>query len=102
MGKRNIKKMEEIVRSMLQYKSKAEQLKQEKTTLTVAYETRLHQIHGAVAKLGLENDALKQQLRSLEAASNGARGLGDVERSVRVVELTGSESSYNGKGPGRF
>jgi hypothetical protein len=30
--------MEETVRSMLQYKARSEQLKQEKTNLTVAYE----------------------------------------------------------------
>ena len=34
--------MEETVRSMLQYKARSEQLKQEKTSLTVAYEVSQH------------------------------------------------------------
>jgi hypothetical protein len=34
--------MEETVRSMLQYKARSEQLKQEKTSLTVAYEVSHH------------------------------------------------------------
>jgi hypothetical protein len=37
-----ISRMEETVRSMLQYKARSEQLKQEKTSLTVAYEVSHH------------------------------------------------------------
>jgi Zn-dependent M16 (insulinase) family peptidase len=35
-------RMEETVRCMLQYKARSEQLKQEKTNLTVAYEVSQH------------------------------------------------------------
>jgi hypothetical protein len=37
-----VSRMEETVRSMLQYKARSEQLKQEKTSLTVAYEVSHH------------------------------------------------------------
>jgi hypothetical protein len=37
--------MEETVRTMLQYKARSEQLKEEKTCLTVAYEVSQHCSH---------------------------------------------------------
>jgi hypothetical protein len=38
-------RMEETVRTMLQYKARSEQLKEEKTCLTVAYEVSQHSSH---------------------------------------------------------
>ncbi|XP_069688177.1 uncharacterized protein [Periplaneta americana] len=77
--------MEETVRSMLQYKARSDQLKQEKTSLTVAYETRIHQFQNSITKLGQENEALRKQIGVLEAA-----GAGEVQSSLlerlRVLE----------------
>ncbi|XP_023710844.1 uncharacterized protein LOC111866279 isoform X3 [Cryptotermes secundus] len=74
---REFGRMEETVRAMLQYKAHSEQLKQEKTNLTVAYETRIHQFQNSITKLGQENETLRKQICVLEAA-----GAGEVQNTL--------------------
>ncbi|XP_047107536.1 uncharacterized protein LOC124776545 [Schistocerca piceifrons] len=82
---RELSRMEDSMRSMLQYKARSEQLKQEKTSLTVAYENRIHQFQNTLVKLGNENEALRKQLRALEAAGAGEVQTALLER-LRVLE----------------
>ncbi|XP_063225383.1 uncharacterized protein LOC134532655 isoform X2 [Bacillus rossius redtenbacheri] len=86
---REFSRMDETVRSMLQYKTRAELLKQEKTSLTVAYETRIHQFQNTITKLNKENEALKNQIRALEAAGAGEVQSSLVER-LRLLEAENS------------
>ncbi|XP_075220497.1 uncharacterized protein LOC142323961 [Lycorma delicatula] len=84
-------RMEETVRSMLQYKSRYEFLKHEKNTLSLAYENRIQQFQAAVSKLSQENDTLKKQLRALEAAGGGevVERLRELERDNSVLTQEG-------------
>ncbi|XP_020291345.1 uncharacterized protein LOC109858473 isoform X2 [Pseudomyrmex gracilis] len=68
---RELARMEESSRSLLQQKHRAEQLKQEKTALTLSYEARVHQYQAQISKLQLENESMRGQLRGLEAACAG-------------------------------
>ncbi|XP_029155242.1 uncharacterized protein LOC114928309 isoform X3 [Nylanderia fulva] len=68
---RELARMEESARSLLQQKHRAEQLKQEKTALTLSYEARVHQYQAQISKLQLENESMRGQLRGLEAACAG-------------------------------
>nr|XP_033325087.1 uncharacterized protein LOC117219772 [Megalopta genalis] len=68
---RELARMEESSRGLLQHKHRAEQLKQEKTTLTLSYEARVHQYQAQISKLQLENESMRGQLRGLEAACAG-------------------------------
>ncbi|XP_026826417.1 uncharacterized protein LOC105276380 isoform X3 [Ooceraea biroi] len=68
---RELARMEESSRGLLQQKHRAEQLKQEKTALTLSYETRVHQYQTQISKLQLENESMRGQLRGLEAACAG-------------------------------
>ncbi|XP_044754123.1 uncharacterized protein LOC123313336 isoform X4 [Coccinella septempunctata] len=58
-------KMEETVRSMLVYKKQAEQLRQEKTTLTLAFENRCHQYQNTISRLSQEVETLRHQLEQV-------------------------------------
>ncbi|XP_076163651.1 uncharacterized protein LOC143144771 isoform X5 [Ptiloglossa arizonensis] len=68
---RELARMEESSRGLLQHKHRAEQLKQEKTALTLSYEARVHQYQAQISKLQLENESMRGQLRGLEAACAG-------------------------------
>ncbi|XP_076277482.1 uncharacterized protein LOC143207673 isoform X4 [Lasioglossum baleicum] len=68
---RELARMEESSRGLLQHKHRAEQLKQEKTSLTLSYEARVHQYQAQISKLQLENESMRGQLRGLEAACAG-------------------------------
>ncbi|XP_032670179.1 uncharacterized protein LOC116843654 isoform X5 [Odontomachus brunneus] len=68
---RELARMEESSRGLLQQKHRAEQLKQEKTALTLSYEARVHQYQAQISKLQLENESMRGQLRGLEAACAG-------------------------------
>ncbi|KAF7987867.1 hypothetical protein HCN44_003730 [Aphidius gifuensis] len=65
-------RMEESSRNMLHHKQLADQLKQERTTLTLSYETKLHQCQNQISKLQLENESMRGQLRGLEALARDA------------------------------
>ncbi|XP_054001450.1 uncharacterized protein LOC128888529 isoform X2 [Hylaeus anthracinus] len=68
---RELARMEESSRGLLQHKHRAEQLKQEKTALTLSYEARVHQYQAQISKLQLENESMRGQLRGLEVACAG-------------------------------
>lgn len=68
---RELVRMEESARGILQQKQRADQLKQEKTALTLSYEARVHQYQAQISKLQLESESLRGQLRGLEAACAG-------------------------------
>ncbi|XP_044264437.1 uncharacterized protein LOC123011170 isoform X2 [Tribolium madens] len=55
-------RMEETVRSMLVYKKQAEQLRQEKNALTLAFENRCQQYQNTVTRLNNEIATLRSQL----------------------------------------
>ncbi|XP_065173663.1 uncharacterized protein [Atheta coriaria] len=57
-------RMEETVRSMLVYKKQAELLKQEKTSLTIAFENRCQQYQNTIQRLNQEIFALRQQVEN--------------------------------------
>ncbi|XP_046542919.1 uncharacterized protein LOC124253232 isoform X5 [Haliotis rubra] len=65
------KKMEEMVRNMLQYKSKIDQLKQEKSNLSITYETNLQKYSSHISTLERENMVLLNEVKKLEAQLSG-------------------------------
>lgn len=93
---REFTRMEETVRSMLQYKSRYEQLKQDKISLSAAYENRVHKFQSALSKLTQENETLKKQVHMLEAAGAGEVQAALVER-LRVLELNNCTLSREGE-----
>ena len=56
-----------MVRSMLTYKTKIDQLKQEKANIKVSYESQLAQYRGHVTNVEHENMMLVHQLKQVEA-----------------------------------
>ncbi|KAF5292629.1 hypothetical protein FQA39_LY13962 [Lamprigera yunnana] len=76
-------RMEETVRSMLVYKSKSEQLRQEKAALTVAFENRCQQYQSTIARLNQEVISLRQQLDQL----NSEPGIGEGVFQAHSVAL---------------
>ncbi|XP_039292998.1 uncharacterized protein LOC111062079 isoform X2 [Nilaparvata lugens] len=84
-------RMEDTVRSMLQYKSKYELLKHEKASLTLAFESKVQQFQSALNKLSHENEQLKKQLRTFEAAGGGkvVERLQELERDNSVLSQEG-------------
>ncbi|XP_041373996.1 serine-rich adhesin for platelets-like [Gigantopelta aegis] len=65
------RKMEEMVRSMLQYKVKIDQLKQEKTNLAATFEVNLQKSQSQISELERENMMLLNQVKKLESQMNG-------------------------------
>ncbi|KAJ1530783.1 hypothetical protein ONE63_005634 [Megalurothrips usitatus] len=63
--------MEEALRCMLQYKTRCSQLKQDKAALAAAYEARVQQCQTTISRLSQENEALKKQVKTLEAQQQG-------------------------------
>ncbi|XP_060528488.1 uncharacterized protein LOC132703328 isoform X2 [Cylas formicarius] len=63
-------RMEETVRAMLVYKKQAEQLRQEKAALTLAFENRCQQYQSTIARLNLEIATLRQQLEEAGRDNN--------------------------------
>lgn len=82
---REFSRMEDTVRTMLQYKTRCELLNQEKVSLTAAYENRVHQYQNTITKLGQENESLRQQLRLLDATGTGEVQAALLER-LRSLE----------------
>ncbi|VEN47600.1 unnamed protein product [Callosobruchus maculatus] len=64
--------MEETVRAMLAYKKQAEQLRQEKAALTLAFENRCQHYHHTISRLSAEIASLKRQLEAAAALQGGA------------------------------
>ncbi|XP_050304279.1 uncharacterized protein LOC126741872 isoform X2 [Anthonomus grandis grandis] len=63
-------RMEETVRAMLIYKKQAEQLRQEKAALTLAFENRCQQYQSTITRLNLEITTLRQQLEEAGRDNN--------------------------------
>ncbi|XP_063922150.1 uncharacterized protein LOC135136678 isoform X3 [Zophobas morio] len=63
-------RMEETVRSMLVYKKQAEQLRQEKNALTLAFENRCQQYQTTITRLNNEILTLRQQLAQVSSETN--------------------------------
>ncbi|XP_064211325.1 uncharacterized protein LOC661743 isoform X3 [Tribolium castaneum] len=63
-------RMEETVRSMLVYKKQAEQLRQEKNALTLAFENRCQQYQNTVTRLNNEIATLRSQLAQVGSESS--------------------------------
>ncbi|KAJ0180306.1 hypothetical protein K1T71_003710 [Dendrolimus kikuchii] len=80
-AQREITRMEETVRTLLQYKSRVETLKQEKTTLSSALETSSAQYQSQLSALTTENERLRGQLSTLSA------GLGPGEQERRLDDV---------------
>ncbi|XP_060877189.1 uncharacterized protein LOC132950025 isoform X1 [Metopolophium dirhodum] len=78
-------KMEETVRSLLQYKSKFEQLKQDRHSVANSYENQILQLQNAITKLKIENETLKKQIDTLEATGISQVQKALVER-LRILE----------------
>ncbi|KAL4714175.1 hypothetical protein ACJJTC_008529, partial [Scirpophaga incertulas] len=76
--------MEETVRSLLQYKSRVETLKQEKASLSSALEASAAHYQSQVAALSADNERLRGQLSALSVGLGGEheRKLDDVAQQV--------------------
>ncbi|XP_069108429.1 serine-rich adhesin for platelets-like isoform X3 [Argopecten irradians] len=61
------KRMEETVRNMMQYKSKIDQLKQEKSSLSVTYENNMHKYRNHISTLERENIMLLNDVKRFES-----------------------------------
>uniref|UniRef100_A0A8D8VKJ0 Nck-associated protein 5 n=1 Tax=Cacopsylla melanoneura TaxID=428564 RepID=A0A8D8VKJ0_9HEMI len=59
-------RMEDTVRTMVQFKTKYEHVRHDKAVLTRAYENRLVRLQDTVTQLHAENQSLKRQVRNLE------------------------------------
>ena len=59
--------MEEMVRSLLQYKSKIEHLKEEKASLTINFEKHVQKYRNRVGDLEEENCILSAELKRVES-----------------------------------
>ncbi|XP_012548954.1 uncharacterized protein LOC101740438 isoform X3 [Bombyx mori] len=84
-AQREITRMEETVRSLLQYKSRVETLKQEKASLSSALEASAAHYQSQLATLSTENERLRGQLSALSAgleANEHERKLDDVAQQV--------------------
>ncbi|KAL5005740.1 hypothetical protein ScPMuIL_016898 [Solemya velum] len=63
-------KMEETVRNMMEYKSKIDQLKQEKSSLLLTYENNLQKYRAHIGNLERENMVLLNGVKKLESQVN--------------------------------
>ncbi|OWF35483.1 uncharacterized protein LOC110442883 isoform X2 [Mizuhopecten yessoensis] len=61
------KRMEETVRNMMQYKSKIDQLKQEKSSLSITYENNMHKYRNHISTLERENILLLNDVKRFES-----------------------------------
>ncbi|XP_076253350.1 uncharacterized protein LOC143191823 isoform X4 [Rhynchophorus ferrugineus] len=82
-------RMEETVRAMLVYKKQAEQLRQEKAALTLAFENRCQQYQNTIARLNLEITTLRQQL---EERSHENHPEGFLQAHTAVLKRHAEES----------
>ncbi|XP_061189182.1 uncharacterized protein LOC133197251 isoform X2 [Saccostrea echinata] len=76
------KKMEEMVKSMMQYKTKIEQMKQEKSSLSITYESNLQKYRNYISNLERENMMLLNDVKRFETQMDGKTD----ERSKLLLE----------------
>ncbi|XP_050437166.1 uncharacterized protein LOC126843596 isoform X2 [Adelges cooleyi] len=93
---RDFSKMEETVRTLLQYKSKFEQLKQDRHSAANSYENQILQLQNAITKLKIENETLKKQINTLEATGISQVQKALVER-LRILEHEKSRIEREGE-----
>ncbi|XP_022241793.1 uncharacterized protein LOC106459576 isoform X1 [Limulus polyphemus] len=65
----DFQKMEEMVKDILQFKSRIDQLKHEKSSLSLAYENKIRKYQTCLASLEKENFMLLNELQSLEVSN---------------------------------
>ncbi|XP_056012912.1 serine-rich adhesin for platelets-like isoform X5 [Ostrea edulis] len=75
-------RMEEMVKSMMQYKTKIEQLKQEKSSLSITYESNLQKYRSYISNLERENMMLLNDVKRFETQMDGKTD----ERSKLLLE----------------
>ncbi|XP_050535915.1 uncharacterized protein LOC126902564 isoform X2 [Daktulosphaira vitifoliae] len=93
---RDFSKMEETVRTLLQYKSKFEQLKQDRHSAANSYENQILQLQNTITKLKIENETLKKQINTLEATGISQVQKALVER-LRILEHEKSRIEREGE-----
>ncbi|XP_059061785.1 uncharacterized protein LOC131854668 isoform X3 [Achroia grisella] len=84
-AQREIVRMEDTVRSLLQYKTRVETLKQEKASLSSALEASAAHYKSQLSVLSAENERLRGQLTALSVSLGGGeheRRLDDVAQQV--------------------
>ncbi|KAF4518164.1 hypothetical protein B566_EDAN007855 [Ephemera danica] len=87
MLQNDCRKLEEGVRSLLPYKCQMEQLKNEKLSISLAYEGKLQQYHLKLTTLLSDNEALRQRVRTLESKEAGYEACLDQVASQVVKAL---------------
>ncbi|XP_061383388.1 uncharacterized protein LOC116767620 isoform X4 [Danaus plexippus] len=80
-AQREIARMEDTVRSLLQYKGRVETLKQEKASLSVALEASASHYQSQLSVLSAENERLREELTALSA------GVRDSEHEKRLDDV---------------
>ncbi|KAL8593244.1 hypothetical protein ACOMHN_009898 [Nucella lapillus] len=89
------RKMEDMVRDMLQYKTKIDQLKQEKANLAATYESNVQKCRNHISTLERENMMLLNQVKKMEAQLHGKGDDRDKSRLLleRLKMVEGENSS---------
>ncbi|KAF5281466.1 hypothetical protein FQR65_LT14674 [Abscondita terminalis] len=87
-------RMEDTVRSMLVFKSRAEQLRQEKVALTVAFESRCHQYQTTIRRLNQEISSLKQQLDQVHSEPGIREGVLKAHSVALHIQAEESRKQY--------
>ncbi|XP_076450617.1 uncharacterized protein LOC143286749 isoform X2 [Babylonia areolata] len=89
------RKMEDMVRDMLQYKTKIDQLKQEKANLAVTYESNVQKCRNHISTLERENMMLLNQVKKMESQLHGKGDDRDKSRLLleRLKMVEGENSS---------
>ncbi|XP_052813736.1 mucin-4-like isoform X2 [Mya arenaria] len=88
-------KMEGQVREMVQYKTKIDQLKQEKSSLNTTYEANVEKFKGHITELERENMVLLNEVKKLESQMSSKPGGQDRYRLLmeRLRMIEGENSS---------
>ncbi|XP_048479443.1 uncharacterized protein LOC105390148 isoform X3 [Plutella xylostella] len=87
-AQREITRMEETVRSLLQYKTRVEGLKQEKAQLSSALEASAAHYQSELVALSAENDRLRGEVAALTDPGDQERRLDDVAQQVVLALLS--------------
>ncbi|XP_065221043.1 uncharacterized protein LOC135846022 isoform X2 [Planococcus citri] len=90
-------RMEDTVRSMLQYKTKYEQLKQDKTSLTIACENHIQHFQNIICKIKEENEELKKQLQSLNASEANSEVQSVLLERIEILQNQNSKLMKEGE-----
>ncbi|CAI9718219.1 Hypothetical predicted protein [Octopus vulgaris] len=86
--------MEEMVSSMLHYKSKVEQLRQERFNLSVTYEENLQQYRLQVSKLERENMMLLNDYKKLQTQCYSSEHHENPQQLLEQIKVLEANNSY--------